>query len=73
MAINKKGRGCSRRERGREVHFEPGPRRTHLNAPEDAVGVYSVLGTAEDGRGVVIALIARAVAANTKSRGQGSS
>lgn len=44
---------------------------THLNAPEDAMGVYSVLGTTEDGRCVVIALIARAMAANTKGE-QGS-
>lgn len=34
-----------------------------LNAPEDAMGVYSVLGTTEDGRCVVIALIARAMVA----------
>lgn len=43
-----------------------GPPGTHLNAPEDAVGVYSVLGATEDGRGVIIALVPRAVAASTK-------
>lgn len=45
---------------------------THLDAPEDAVCVYSVLGTTEDGCGVVIALIPRAVATNTKKGEQGS-
>lgn len=45
---------------------------THLDAPEDAVGVYSVLGSTENGCGVVIALIPRAVATNTKKGEQGS-
>lgn len=39
---------------------------THLNASEDAVGVYSVLGTAEDGGCVVLALISCAVTANKR-------
>lgn len=45
---------------------------SHLNAPEDAVGMYSVLGTTEDGRRVVVTLIPCAVAANTKKGQQGS-
>ena len=39
---------------------------THLNAPEDAVGVYPVLGATEDGCGVVVTLVPRAMAANTE-------
>lgn len=49
-----------------------GPLHTHLNAPEDAVGVYPVLGTTEDGSGVVITIVPRAVAANTKKGEQDS-
>ena len=37
---------------------------THLNASEDPVGVYSVLGTTEDGGRVVLTLVPCAVAAN---------
>lgn len=61
-----------RRERGNEVHCQPGPLRTHLNAPEDAMGVYSVLGATEDGCCVVITFISRAVATNTKKGEQDS-
>lgn len=43
--------------------------RTHLNAPEDAVGVYSVLGATEDGRRVVITLVPCAVAAKKAEQG----
>lgn len=45
---------------------------THLDASEDAVSVYSVLGTAEDGGGVVVTLVPCAMAANTKKGHQGS-
>lgn len=45
---------------------------THLNAPEDAVGVYPVLGATEDGRGVVVTLVPRAMAANTEKGEQDS-
>ena len=48
------------------------PLHTHLNAPEDAVGVYPVLGTTEDGGGVVITIVPRAVAANAKKGEQDS-
>lgn len=36
------------------------------------MGVYPVLGAAEDGRGVVVTLVARAVAANTEKGEQDS-
>lgn len=60
------------RERGSEVHCQPGPLRTHLNASEDAMGVYSVLSATEDGRCVVVTFISRAVATNTKKGEQDS-
>lgn len=65
MTINKEVKGV---EKG-GTQPRPLPARaprTHLNAPEDAVGVYSVLGATENGCRVVIALIACAVATNTK-------
>lgn len=38
----------------------------YLNASEDSMGVYSILGTTEDGGCVVLTLIPCAVAANKK-------
>lgn len=39
---------------------------SYLNASEDSVGVYSILGTTEDGGCVVLTLVPCAVAANKK-------
>lgn len=71
MAISREATGCCKGKEAWKSPSSEGPPRSHLNAPEDAVGVYSVLGTAENGGCVVVTLIPCAVAANTK-QGQGS-
>lgn len=72
MAISREATGCCEGKEAWKSPSSEGPPRSHLNAPEDAVGVYSVLGTAENGGCVVVTLIPCAVAANTKQGQQGS-
>lgn len=61
-------RGCRAREQRKRQGRQPlaGHASTHLNASEDAMGVYSVLGTTEDGGCVGLTLIPCAVAANKR-------
>lgn len=66
---NGQQQGCERLLGRKEAAGAPC---TRLNAPEDAVGVYPVLGATEDGRGMVVTLVPRAVAANTEKGEQDS-